>query len=78
MKLKELYERLKFFMDKDVNDRHGDKEVVIKVSRPSLGPLASVSVREAGPGIDWDNNKFILWPEKELLEKEKEKKSNAG
>jgi len=44
-------------------------ELVIKVEKPSIGPLATVPVKSIGPGIDWDNGKVIIWPAAPLAPK---------
>jgi len=46
-----------------------DDEVVIKVDKPSIGPLATVPVKSIGGGIDWDNGKAIIWPASTIVPK---------
>jgi hypothetical protein len=51
--------------------RCADDIVVIPVYRPNaIGAMPCVGVRSAGQGFDWEAGKYILWPEKELVEKE--------
>lgn len=54
-------------------ERHADDEVSIRLSDPSIGPVAMTGVRSAGFGFDWEKGHFILFPEKQIVTlKEKE------
>ena len=46
-----------------------DPEVVIRVDKPSIGPLATVPVKSIGIGFDWDNGKLIINPASPLVPK---------
>lgn len=62
---KDLLERLQFHVE---HERY-PKDVVIQISRPSVGALASVPVRSIGPGIDFDAGKFFIIPSEPLVTK---------
>lgn len=44
--------------------------VVISLSEPSMGPIATSNIMEAHLGFDWDAGTFIIYPEKKLMSKE--------
>lgn len=50
-----------------------DDEVVVVLSEPSFGPIASSQVVSGGYGFDWDNGKFLLRTKENIvILKEKE------
>ena len=59
-----------------------DIPVVISLSEPSIGPIATSDIIGAHLGFDWDSGNFIIYPEKELVskiyanKKTKKRKSN--
>lgn len=69
MKVKEL---------KNILEQHSclndpDAEVVVRLSEPSIGPVAASDVKGAGFGFDWDKGRFLIYPKKPLATlKEKE------
>jgi len=50
--------------------RKGSDEVCVAIHGSGFGGTDTVDVKSAGCGIDWDNNKFIIWPEKTLKTEE--------
>jgi hypothetical protein len=44
-------------------------EVVIRIAKPSVGPIATEEVCSAYFGFDWDRGKFIISPETPLTPK---------
>jgi hypothetical protein len=46
-----------------------ESRVVIKLDKPSIGGSATCEVKNASFGFDWDNGKFILWPDGSLVKK---------
>jgi hypothetical protein len=69
MKLPEL----KRIVDSAMAHWSGEElEVCIAVKEEGyIGGKPLVKVYSAGKGIDWDNKKFIIWPEKDLKKVEK-------
>lgn len=53
-----------------VLERSGSEtlEVCIPNNKAVMGGTSVTKVRSANRGIDWDNSKFIIWPEKEMIE----------
>ena len=75
MKIKELIDTLDRFYETPHLRRfiEDDGEVVIKLSDPSIGPMAMCSIKSVGQGIDWEKGKIIIWPKTNLVSlKEKE------
>ncbi len=65
MTLKELKERV----DWAVENSGKDLDVCIPNNKGGMmGGTPVTSVKQAAQGIDWDNKKFILWPETKLIE----------
>jgi len=50
------------------NRTEDDREVLIELALPSMGPKASCRVKYAGFGIDWDRD-FLITAEKPLVPK---------
>jgi hypothetical protein len=67
MNLRELKERVDFAIQ---NARNPDQiEVCVPNNKRSMGGMSVTSVKSAEKGIDLDKNKFIIWPETEMIEK---------
>jgi len=64
MTLLELKERV----DSIISRRGGDLEVCIPNHKGGMGGISVTNVKGAHNGIDWDSNKFIIYPEKEMVE----------
>jgi len=65
MKLKELKDRIAAVPEGEFYD---ELEVCIPNGKVGMGGTSVTSVKQAAQGIDWDNKKFILWPETKLIE----------
>lgn len=52
-----------------LNPRKGDDVVCIKVFGSDFGGQTVENIKDVGCGIDWDDGKFVIYPEKELLVK---------
>lgn len=63
MKAKELKEKLDMYIE----NQHGDDEVVVRLSEPSVAVTASEPVQCIGPGIDWDSGKLFIHTDKPLI-----------
>jgi len=76
MKVKELYDSLKRRIEgipDCYKEQELNKEVVVEIAKPSVGPRASVKAKYAGFGMDWEANRFAITPEVALtLKSEKE------
>lgn len=46
-----------------------DKTVVIELSQSSIGPVASVGIRNIYQGFDHDNNRIIINPNRAICDK---------
>ena len=69
MTLKELRERIELYSD----ERYDNLEVCIPNNKGGMmGGTPVTSVKFANKGIDWDGGKFIIWPEKEMIERTKD------
>ncbi len=66
MKVSEL---LALLSGTNVNNRHHDDEIVIKITKPSVGPSACEPIVSAHFGIDWDARKVILRTDRPLVVK---------
>jgi hypothetical protein len=64
MKLSEL----KAIIDRKVQFMKYDQDVVISTKLPysTVGAMPTVPVRLVANGFDWENGKFIIFPEEEL------------
>lgn len=69
MKVKELKDIIDAQLK--VMPRYSDWEVEVKISKTSVGSMATSKVDGAGFGFDWNHGKFIIFPEKKLIEKPK-------
>ena len=63
MKLSELKERVDHAMK---DGKNYDLVVCIPNNKPSMGPLATTEIKWCGQGIDWDHDKFFIWPVEEM------------
>lgn len=50
-----------------------DYEVCIPNNKVAWGGTQVTKVRAASRGSDWDNYKFFIWPETEMIEMPKDK-----
>jgi hypothetical protein len=50
--------------------RKGEDTVCIRVFGGTFGGQPVQNVKSAGCGFDWDNGKFIIYPEKELYKED--------
>lgn len=50
-------------------ERHPDGEVTIRLTKPSMGPIAQAQVKDAFVGIDWEHGKVIIQPAIPLVPK---------
>jgi hypothetical protein len=49
--------------------RYDENMVVeIRVHNPSVGPSRGTNIKSISKGIDWDNNRLFIYPEKHLVE----------
>lgn len=65
MTLKELKEKVDAVLRHEGNE---DLEVCIPNNKPSMGGISVTKVKNAHAGIDWNRSKFIIYPEKKLIE----------
>ena len=71
MKVKELKEIIERLENNNCNIE--DIEVVVPTMKLGCaGPTPTTSIRSAFKGIDWDNNKLLLYPETTLREIERD------
>ena len=66
MKLSELHRVVN--LTYDPNRPHRDQEVMVVVKLPyaTVGSHPMRAVKSAGSGFDWENGKFMIWPEESL------------
>lgn len=52
------------------NDRYADVKIEIVVKKPfgTIGGTPTVPVKNMYMGFDWDNGKFLIYPEENLME----------
>jgi len=50
------------------NQRASDRRVCIPNNKGGMGGKSVTNVTHAGGGIDWDANKFFMWPENKMIE----------
>lgn len=64
MKLSELKQRI----DRIVEVSRYDQEVMIAIKLPyaTVGARPMTAVKSVGSGFDWEQGKFIIWPETDL------------
>jgi len=69
MTLKEL----KFWVDKYMEERpdNAEKEVVIRTIRSVMGTSGNTKVKNIQKGIDWDKKMIWIYPEEDLIPKNK-------
>lgn len=65
MKLHELKTIVDHYMN---NPRNAALEVCIPNGERLMGPMGVTMVKGANAGIDWDNGKFIIFPQNEMKE----------
>lgn len=65
MTLKELKDRIASVPEGEFYD---ELNVCIPNNKGSIGPISTTDVKAAGQGIDWNNKKFMIWPEIEMIE----------
>ena len=65
MTRKELKDRIASVPEGEFYD---ELNVCIPNNKGSFGPTSTTDVKHAGQGIDWDNKKFFIWPEIEMIE----------
>ena len=71
MKVKELKEIIERLENNNCNIE--DIEVVVPTMKLGcVGPTPTTSIQSAFKGIDWDNNKLLLYPETTLREIERD------
>ena len=67
MTLKELKQKIDFYYN--MNELNHDLEICIPNNKSGMmGGTPVTSIRYASKGIDWDHDKFILTPEKPMIE----------
>ena len=50
-------------------DQHKDDDIVIPISKPSMGPRACVGIESVTIGFDWDSGKIFFHPGESLVVK---------
>ena len=65
MKVSDLVTKLEF-----LKQTKGDQEVEIMTSMPSVGFSSAVGIRTVVGGIDFDNGRVFIIPEKNLMREE--------
>ena len=65
MKVKQLYETLKFYLSSGAIE--DDMDVVITLSDGSVGPRACVGIKSVNPGMDFEHNQFRIEPQEKLF-----------
>lgn len=63
MKLNELYAVVDRLMRAP---RAENNDVMIRMSDPSIGPIAMTAVKHIANGFDWENRKTIITPEQDI------------
>ena len=71
MKVKELKEIIERLENNNCNIE-GVEVVVPTMKLGCVGPTPTTSIQSAFKGIDWDNNKLLLYPETTLREIERD------
>jgi hypothetical protein len=67
MKLSELHHIVNHYWN-ETKPTHRDQEVMIAIELPyaTVGARPMVAVKSASAGFDWEQGKFILYPESNL------------
>jgi hypothetical protein len=67
MKLSELHRIVNLYWN-DTIPEHRDQEVMISIKLPyaTMGSRPMVAVKSASAGFDWEQGKFIFYPESDL------------
>lgn len=71
-------EELKVRVDRCYNERTKDLIVCIPNNKAGFGYLPATGVTGAGKGMDWNNSKFFIWPEVDMVEQKKFKEENES
>ena len=66
MKLSELHRILSLHLRPEQPHLDADVCVVVKMPYTTVGAKPMVKIRAAAAGFDWENGKFMLWPEEDL------------
>jgi len=62
---------LKEYIDHALNQiGNEDAEVCIPNNKNTMGGVSVTHVKHSHMGIDWDSNKFILYPEVKMVEQD--------
>jgi len=69
MTLKELKDRIASVPEGEFYD---ELKVCIPNNKGGVGGTSTTNVKQAAQGFDWDNEKFIIWPETKLIESQEE------
>ena len=64
MKLSDLKKIINLYPERE--DENCKVVIQIKLPYSTIGSIPCVDLKSASMGFDWDNGKFILFPEKEL------------
>lgn len=65
MNLNELNDQIKEILEKNPNA--GECNVVVESMNPSVGSTYTPEVKSAGLGFDWNDGKFILFPNEQMI-----------
>ncbi|WP_455649415.1 hypothetical protein [Enterocloster citroniae] len=65
MKTEQLYKTLGSYMESDPKLK--EKEVEIIVNEPSVGPLPAALISSVHVGFDWNSNRILITPTKDLV-----------
>lgn len=63
-----LLKELKEIIDR-VFDRESQSRVVLRLNRPSIGPIASCDIESVSIGFDWNHGKIIFSAKEPVVEK---------
>lgn len=66
MKLIELKKIIDSTLENYGDERGGNLNVSIPIRGFSMGPIATVKVKGATSGIDWNSGMFLIWAEADL------------
>lgn len=67
-------ERLKQIVDFAIEQKEQNKDLIVCIpnNKPSMGQISVTHIKNAHRGIDWDKDKFLLFPEKQMVESDRE------
>lgn len=77
MKLRDLLDQVNQYPEGKYRDRILDRELMVHINEPSMGPIAMVSVVQGAPGFDWEARYFILNVEPSVIRGDNLRKSNV-